>query len=576
MHLVRLLFLFTLLLIGAKGFSQTPEIKEEKPKEIELIHADKFTVDKKTPKGASKLVGSVKLRHQEAFMYCDSAYLYDNNSLDAYGHVKIEEGDSLVMTGDSLFYDGNKKLARVRGRVRIDNKASVLTTPFLDYYRETSMAHYYGGGTIDSEKEKTHLVSKIGYYFSDIKLFHFKTDVVMTHPDYVIHTDTMHYAPDREKTWFFGPTTIDSDNKSIYCERGWYDQLNDKAEFIKNAEINSSGQTMKGDTIEYDQATEIGISKCNVVLIDTNEKFEVNGDYAIYYEKDSTSYVTKNVILKQDMEGDTFFLTADTLYSLLDTAGNRIMKTYHHSIFYKSDMQGACDSLYYHTKDSIIYMFHDPILWSTDNQITADSIRMTMKNGVMDKMYMDKNAFIIAYEDSIFYNQIKGRNMIGHFEDEALRKVDVFGNGETIYYPREEDNSLIGVNETKCSTMSIYIDSNTIYKITFYDKPVAKIIPTDEMPIGGKKLDGFNYRTSERPVSSIDILNKYLALLNKEMIALDSSQTDSVSGITTDSILNEVEKVTQEEIDATMKEAIDLLSPSLDKGTNQEGIKEED
>jgi len=221
-------------------------------------------------------------------------------------------------------------------------------------------------------------------------------------------------------------------------------------------------------------------------------------------------------------------------------------------------------------------MFHDPILWSTDNQITADSIRMTMKNGVMDKMYMDKNAFIIAYEDSIFYNQIKGRNMIGHFEDEALRKVDVFGNGETIYYPREEDNSLIGVNETKCSTMSIYIDSNTIYKITFYDKPVAKIIPTDEMPIGGKKLDGFNYRTSERPVSSIDILNKYLALLNKEMIALDSSQTDSVSGITTDSILNEVEKVTQEEIDATMKEAIDLLSPSLDKGPNQEGIKEED
>ena len=569
MPLVRFLFLVTFLSACLGSYAQTQAKKKEKPAEIELIHADKFTVDKNTPKGASKLVGNVELRHQEAFMFCDSAYLHDNNSLDAFGNVKIEEGDSLIMTGDSLFYDGNLKLARVRGRVRIDDKASILTTPFLDYYRETSMAHYYGGGVIDSEKEKTHLISKIGYYYSESKLFHFKTDVVMTHPDYVIQTDTMHYAPDREKTWFFGPTTIDSDKRKIYCERGWNDQLNDKAKFIKNAEINSSGQTMKGDTIEYDQATEIGISKCNVVLIDTNEKFEVNGDYAIYYEKDSTSYVTKNLMLKQDMEGDTFFLTADTLYSLLDTAGNRMMKTYHHTIFYKSDMQGACDSLFYNTKDSVIYMFHDPILWSTENQITADSIHMTMKNGVIEKMYMDQNAFIIAYEDSVFYNQIKGRNMIGHFKDDALRKVDVFGNGETIYYPREEDNSLIGVNETKCSTMAIFIDSNTIEKITFYDKPVAKIIPTDEMPSNGKLLEGFNYRTEERPATPDDILNKYAAQYEREMVVLDTTMSDTNS--TSSEETKEIED--QKELDIPMKEAIDLLSP---EGNIDDGIKEED
>jgi len=570
MHPVRFLFLLSLLFSGWNGVAQTSEKKEEKAKEIELIHADKFTVDKTTPKGASKLVGKVKLRHQNAFMYCDSAYLYDNNSLDAYGHVKIEEGDSLVMTGDSLFYDGNLKLARVRGKVKIDDKASILTTPFLDYYRETSMAHYYGGGVIDSEKEKTHLVSKIGYYYSESKLFHFKTDVVMTHPDYVIKTDTMQYAPDREKTWFFGPTTIDSDKRKIYCELGWFDQLKDKAKFIKNAQINSSGQTMKGDTIEYDQAAEIGISKCNVLLIDTNEKFEVSGDYAIYYEKDSTSYVTKNLVLKQDMEGDTFFLTADTLYSLLDTAGNRMMKTYHHTIFYKSDMQGACDSLFYNTKDSIIYMFRDPILWSTENQITADSIHMTLKNGVIDKMYMDQNAFIIAYEDSVFYNQIKGRDMIGHFKEEALRKVDVYGNGETIYYPREEDNSLIGVNETKCSTMAIFIDSNTIEKITFFDKPVAKIIPSDEMPSNGKVLDGFNYRTEERPNSPTDILNKYASQIAPKAIVADSAISDS----TMKSAGLIKENNVQEETDAPMKEALDLLSP--EGQTVKDGIKEED
>lgn len=500
-------FFFLFLLLTAATISVGQPKKQAKATEIELLHADRFTVDKNTPKGASKLIGNVRLKHQGALMFCDSAYLFENNSLSAYGNVRIEEGDSLVMTGDSLFYDGNNKVAEVRGKVRIDDKASILNTTHLDYYRETEMAHYYGGGEIDSRKEKIHLVSDVGYYFSDAKLFHYKSNVIMTHPDYVIKTDTMHYAPDREKTWFFGPTDIHSDARHIYCEKGWFDQILDKAVFIQNAEINSSGQTMKGDTIEYDQAAKIGISKCNVALIDTNEKFEVNGDYAIYYESDSTSYVTKNMILKQDMEGDTFFLTADTLYSLLDTAGKRIIKTYHSVLFYKSDMQGACDSLYYHTKDSIIYMFKDPILWSDANQITADSIKMTMANGVMDKMFMDQNAFIIAKDDNIYFNQIKGRNMIGYFKDDALHKVEVFGNGETIYYPREEDGSLIGVNETMCATMTIFIDSNTIKIINFYDKPVAKLTPSDDMPVGGKKLDGFVYRIDERPASRNDLFS---------------------------------------------------------------------
>lgn len=498
---VRFLSILLLVLASWKGYTQ-----EKKQQRIQLLHADKFTVDQSTPEGANKLKGDVRLKHQDALMFCDSAYLFDDNSLSAYGHVKIIESDSLTITGDSLFYDGNKRMARLRSNVVIDNKSSILTTDYLDYDRQRSVGIYYNGGVIDSRQEKIHLTSERGYYYSEAKLFHYKDSVVMKHPDYTIYTDTMHYSTDLEKTWFFGPTDILFDNRKIYCEYGWFDQLADKANFIKNATIRSSGQILKGDTIEYDQANEIGISKCHVVLIDTSQEFEVNGDYAVYHERDSTSFVTENMVMKQDMDGDTLFLVADTLYSLMDSVLGRVVKTYHHTRFYKTDMQGQCDSLIYLTEDSIMHMYIDPVLWATDNQIIADSIRFTMKNGDMDKMFMDRNAFIIAKEDSLRFNQIKGRNMVGHFVESELRRVNVDGNGQTVYYPKEEDGTLIGVNETKCSFMTIFIDSNQIQRINFYDRPTAKLTPTDDMPAGGLKLEQFNWREGERPKSVEDLI----------------------------------------------------------------------
>jgi lipopolysaccharide export system protein LptA len=483
------------------------QLAAQKQEEIELLHADKFTVDKYTPKGANKLKGNVQLKHQNALMFCDSALLFDNNSLKAEGHVKIIENDSLTITGDSLRYDGNTKMAHLRGHVVIDNKTSILKTNHLDFNRETNVGTYFNGGEIDSRQEKIHLTSQRGYYYSDQKLFHYKTNVVMKHPDYTIYTDTMHYSSDLEKTWFFGPTNIEFDKRNIYCEYGWFDQLADRANFIKNAKILSSGQILKGDTIDYDQKKKIGISKCNVVLIDTSEKIEVTGDYAVYYEMDSTSFVTENMLMKQDMGADTFYLVADTLFSLIDTVTKqRMVKTYHQTRFFKKDMQGKCDSLIYLSQDSVIYLYTDPILWSDDNQITADSIRITMKNGQMDQMYMDQNAFIIAREDATLYNQIKGRNMIGYFVKSELSKVDVFGNGQTIYYPTEEDKTLIGVNETKCSNMTIGIDSSKINKINFYDRPTAKLTPSDDMPAGGMKLERFEWRANERPSSVADLI----------------------------------------------------------------------
>lgn len=479
--------------------------QEKQVQEIELVHANRLLVDKNTPDGATKLIGNVQLKQEGVLMFCDSAYLFDNNSLKAYGHVRIVEGDSLTLLGDSLDYNGNTKFAKVRGNVKVDNKSSVLTTKYLDYDRMKGTAYYYSGGTIEGIQEGTTLTSIRGYYYPEGKIFHFKDSVVLKHPDYTIYTDTMHYNPDLEKTWFFGPTDIISEKEKIYCEAGWFDQLNNLAEFRQEAVIHSSGQSLWGDTIRYDEAAKIGRAFCNVMILDTNEKFEVTGDYAIHYEEDSVSMVTLRMQLAQEMSGDSFYLHADTMYARFDTAGHRQIETFHHVKFFKSDMQGKCDSLVYSTGDSIIYMFEKPVLWSDENQITADSIRILMKNEEIDRMFMDENAFIVSHQDSLYYNQIKGRNMIGYFKDAELDLVRVFGNGETVYYPEEEDGTMIGVNKTVCSNMSIRIDSSKIRSITFYDNPVAVLTPSDDMPAEGIRLSDFQWLDHIRPKTRTDI-----------------------------------------------------------------------
>lgn len=549
------LILCITLILGASLYAQD---SEEKYEEIELKSAKKMTRNARTPAGATKLVGNVVFGHKNSTMYCDSAYLYETNSLHAFGRIKIIDGDSLTMTGDSLIYDGNSELAKIRGHVVIDNKSSILKTKFLDYDKAKGIATYYGGGEIDSRTEKIHLVSRRGIYFSESKLFHFKKDVVMTHPDYVIKTDTMHYSSSLEKTWFYGPTDITFDNRHIYCERGWFDQIKDHAMFIKHAKIDDKGQTLMGDTIEYFEKTQLGIGRMNVVLIDSNEKFEVFGDYGLYSKADSTTLVTKNMMMKQDMDGDTFFLVADSLRSIVDTNGQRLIKTYHDARFFKSDMQGKCDSLVYMTKDSIIFMYKDPILWSDENQITADSIYMTLKASKLYRMHMNKNAFIVSKDDSIYFNQIKGDDMIGYFIEHKLKKVDVFRNGQTIYYPREDGNNLIGVNETKCNNMTIKIDSNKIKQITFFDQPVSILTPSDVMPKNGKTLENFTYRVEEKPKSVEDLklnrkspFKKQLVpkteMIKKETIGEKTVETNKAENASTETKISENSK-TEEKI----------------------------
>ncbi|MGB0177769.1 MAG: hypothetical protein ACPF9D_11430, partial [Owenweeksia sp.] len=174
--------------------------------------------------------------------------------------------------------------------------------------------------------------------------------------------------------------------------------------------------------------------------------------------------------------------------------------------FFKSDMQGLCDSLTYATLDSMFRMYYDPVVWNDSNQITGDTIYLTLKNDKLDSLKVYSNAFILSHVESDIHNQIKGRKMHGKFYDNKLRKVLVHGNGQSIYYPRNDDKEYIGMNKSISSSIIIKLKNSQVDEISYLKKPDSKLYPMDKLPGSERRLEGFNSQFSLRPKSKMEIL----------------------------------------------------------------------
>jgi hypothetical protein len=221
------------------------------------------------------------------------------------------------------------------------------------------------------------------------------------------------------------------------------------------------------------------------------------------------AFMTDSAVAKMAEKTDTLNVHADTLYATFDTAQNiRDVKFYYKVKFFRKDLQGVCDSMAYHGNDSTMVMYREPVMWSDSNQLTADSISLVLRNGEADTMVMYNSAFIISRDDTNKFNQIKGRDMIAYFRNNDIYKVRVQGNAETIYFVREEDKSLIGVDKAASSNMLIFLENNKINTITYIEKPIHVLTPEKDVSVHDLKLRGFVWMEERRPMSVLDIFKR--------------------------------------------------------------------
>ncbi|GAH68303.1 unnamed protein product, partial [marine sediment metagenome] len=263
--------------------------------------------------------------------------------------------------------------------------------------------------------------------------------VVVINPDYTIYSDRLKYNTENKITYFYGPTEIFSDSSYIYCERGWYNTETDISQLNQNALVKNSKQTVKGDSLYYEKLTGFGRAVNNVVIIDHEQDIILKGNRGIYYENSDYARLTDRAQFIQITPEDTLYLHADTLLSELDTSDTKFIKAYYGVKIFKSNLQGKCDSMAYSFADSVIRLYYEPVLWSEVNQISAEYIEIHTEHKQAKTMYLEKSSFIISKEDTSKFNQIKGKNMVCHFRDNELYRIDVKGNGQTVYYPVDEE-----------------------------------------------------------------------------------------------------------------------------------------
>jgi hypothetical protein len=455
-----------------------------------------------------RVIGHVAFEHDGAFLYCDSAYFFEtSNNVEAFGKIHIKVSDTLNIYGDKLIYTGNTKIANLSGKVKMVDKQTTLLTDQLTYDRNSENAFYSNSANITSGENK--LTSIRGYYFTTKKEFFFKDKVVLTNPKYVINSDTLLYNTLSKIAYFKGPSTIKGEENIIYCENGWYNTANDKSEFRKNAWLKNKDQKLSGDILYYDRLNGIGKAIHNITLHDSARQLTILGNLADFFEKDGYSRVTDSAQAILYDNKDSLFLHADTLYGTFDSLRNLQMLYAFHSVrFYRDDLQGLCDSLVYNFADSTLSLRKSPVLWSGENQLFADSIRMWMTNKEADSMMLYNTSFIISKARDDKYNQIKGKNMTGYFRENELYKVKVLSNAETIYFVDEDNGKPIGVNYATSSELEIFIRDKQVYRIKYIGKPQESLKPEKAVKPQELMLRGFEWKEDLRPKDRLDIFSR--------------------------------------------------------------------
>ena len=492
MHI--LLVLFSTYLVGQES------------KKIEILNADNTYANANIHPDYWRLIGNVSFKHNDAVMTCDSAYHYTaENKMKAFGKIKINKGDSITLTGKMLTYFGSDNKADIKGNVVLIDKHMTLNTEQVFYNLSTNIASYPQEGTI-IDNEKT-INSKRGAYHSNIHKFIFKDSVVVMAKDYKILTDNMHYNSNSEVAYFFGPSFIISDTKTIYCENGWYNTKTDIAQFREKSYITTDNYLLKGDSLYYNKNKQYGKAFSNVALIDTVENMTVYGGIAEYFEAEEKVIISEKPMLELLFEEDTLFMHAKQFISQ-QKEGKKKVLAYNKVKFFKTDFQGKCDSLSYNFTDSIVEMHDNPVLWSDGFQITADSLQLLVHKGEISRMFLKPNPMIIAKEDSLDYNQIKGKDMTAYFTNNKMRRMDVKGNGQSVFIIKDEGtNEKMGLNYTECTDLILYFKDNQLKEVTYEVEPTSTTTPYQDVEEKNRYLKGFNWRGEEQPKSKEDIFN---------------------------------------------------------------------
>ncbi len=465
-------------------------------------------------------MSQVMITHEGAKLWCDQAIHYgDEDFIEAYGNVRVIQGDTVNMTAKYVEYSGKTKLAFASGDVVLTEPSSVLTTDTLYFDRVKQQAFYKSFGQV--VRDSSTVTSKIGRYYMDISKYQFIEEVKLVDKEYVIDSNRLDYFTDSGHAYMFGPTTITSETSVIYCERGFYNTNDDTGYFVKKSRIDYDNRIVEGDSMYFDRNRSFASATNNIKVTDTANQTVIKGHYAeVFRDKDSV-FITKRALAINVQDNDSLYIHGDTLM-VTGKPENRITRGYYNVKIFKTDLSGKADSIHVDHKTGVTQLINlgnvvqgdaftvrrNPILWNMGNQMTGDSIHLISdtETDKLDSLKVFNNAFVISRDTlGAGFNQIKGQRLYGHFEENEINLIDILNNAESIYYLRNDQNELVGIDKSKSGNMKIWVNGNVMEEVRKINQIDGITYPEADFPKNESKLAGFDWRDDERPNSIEDL-----------------------------------------------------------------------
>lgn len=513
----RSLLYFFLLTVLCSAFAM-PEIhklpqpaqhaKPEPEERIILKHADNLRFNENEMQSAQRLSGNVVLMHKGMTMFCDSAMLYEQSqTFDAFGQVKIVQGDTLTLTGDRLHYDGETLIAEMRFNVIMTHRNQKLYTDSLYYDRLYNMGYYEEGGKLIDGKNQ--LTSDWGEYHTDTRQATFNYNVELINDRFKLITDTLHYDTQTKWAEVVGASNIYSNADTLYTEHGFYNSDNEQVKLYKRSKAYGRNRIMEGDTVYYDKKTGVMEAFQNVSCLDEKNKNLLTGDYAWYNELTGEAIATKNALARDFSQGkDTLYFHADTLhmysYNLETDSAYRVLHAYFHARAYREDVQAVADSMVFHSAQKKITLFRDPIAWSDQRQIVGEEINVYLNDSTIDSVYVDRQALMIEKLDSTHFNQVGAQQMRTYFVKGEVSENRAVGNVMVVNYPLEKDSTIIYQNYVETAEARMFMKDRKLKKI-WAPASHGFFYPIGMAPAERTRLEGFAWFDYIRPISPDDV-----------------------------------------------------------------------
>ncbi len=552
-----------------------------------------------------RFIDSVVIEHDGIVMNCDSAFLYqDKNIVEAFGKVDILKSGSSEAHASYMKYNGYTHTAILQGDVSIIDQANTLFAEEVTYNIKTKIGKYTKGGSLQNGDVTVN--SEVGTYNGFSQQSYFKTNVVVTHPEYTIESEEITYNIKSKVVKLLDKSTVISGNSTIYTKGGTYDTKTKLAVFHTRTTVETDDQIITADHLVYNDLQGSGKAKGNVVIIDPKNDSRITSKEAEYNKTNSWGKAVGNVIIEQEggksllyaaiveynkatgyakamqdvvfidtlektkliagiveyndfskfmlatehpklitlADNDSLFVRADTMLSMRqsDTAmlswrpvmqGKKIVgHTYnllfadssylkanltpdpkmiianHHVKLYSDSMQAVCDSLCYLQSDSTFRLYKSPILWSKNQQASADSIHIQLNNGKVHSLHLIKNALMVSatgYET--YYDQVAGQKINVYMQNGQIQYAHVDGNAQSIYHAKDDNEAFIGLNKAESAEMKMYFENKQINRIVFLNDPSGTTYPIDKIAESAKYLSEFKLLDDKKPTSKKDIMS---------------------------------------------------------------------